>query len=437
MKMKRFYLMVLTVLILGVLAACSSSNDDAASGDNADASTPLEIEFWFGLGSEAGKKMEEIVQNFNDSQDDVIVKPVSQASYTETFEKLQAAIAADNAPGVFITELSILNDLANKEVIASLDEFTANDSNYVEEDFLDVFIEPAKVNDSLYGIPGYGTTQVMYYNKDIYEEAGIDPEKAFASWENLADAAKELQDKGLVNYGHLPMWGSGNLIDIALSNGGKFLNDDGTEVLIDSPEWIEAWEFIRAQIHEEETMKVNSGGQGWEYWYRTIDEVMNGSAAGYTGSSGDKGDLDFSFIDSIPQPGLNGNDAKPTAGALYMAIPDSIEDAEKAAAYQFMSYFASAEVNADWAQTIGYIPVRDSALEVPEYAVFIEENPYAGVPYEQAQTATPDFIDPTGGKIMDAISIAVDKVELQNIPAEEALKEAKETAQKALDEVNQ
>ncbi|AXI10296.1 ABC transporter substrate-binding protein [Oceanobacillus zhaokaii] len=436
MKKNWYVLLVLAIAML-LMAACGS-NDEGSEDDSADASAasgPVEIEFWYGLGSEADKKMQEIVQNFNNSQEDVVVTPVPQADYSETYQKLQASIASGSAPGVFITGLGTLNDLVSKEAIAPLDEFTAEDEIYDEADFLEVFIEPAKMNDSLYALPAYGTTQVMYYRKDILEEAGIDPEEAYATWENVATTSKELQEKGLVQYGHLPMWGADNLIDIATSNGGSVLSEDGKEVLIDSPEWIEAWEFVRKQIHEEESMKVNSGGQGWEYWYKTIDEVMNGTALGYTGSSGDKGDLDFSIIDSAPQPGLNGNEGRPNVDALYMAIPEIISDEEKAAGYAFMSYFSSAETSAEWSQAIGYIPVRNSAMEVPEYAQFIEENPYAAVPYEQAQTGIPYFVDPTGGKIRDAISIAADKVELQNVPAEEALKEAKETAQAALDEM--
>lgn len=434
MKKNIFKLAMLTMIIT-LLAACGGGDDGADEGASSS-DGPVEIEFWYGLGSEADEKMKEIVQDFNESQDEVEVKPIPQADYDETYQKLQAAIASDTAPGVVILEPSPLTDLAKKDVLAPLDEFAEADENFDEDDFLDVLMSLGKIDDTLYAVPGYGTTQVMYYRKDIYEEAGIDPEEAYASWENLAEASKELQEQGLVDYGHLPMWNQNNLIDIAQSNGGKILNEDETEVLIDSPEWIEAWDFIREQIHEEETMKVNSGGQGWEYWYKTIDQVMSGSAGGYTGSSGDKGDLDFDIIGSAPQPGLGGNDGKPAVDALFMAIPDKISDEEKEAAFKWISYYTSPEVTADWSQTIGYIPVRESAADVPEYAEFLEENPYAEVPNEQALTGLPQFIDPTGGQIIDALSIAADKVELQNVSAEEALKEAKEAAQKALDEVN-
>lgn len=431
MKKNLVFAIIISALLM-VLAACSSEGESSAKTSTG----PTTIEFWYGLGSEADQKMKEIIDGFNESQDEVIVKAVPQASYSETYQKLQAAIAAKDAPGLFITESSSLVDLASKSALAPLNKYASEDSIYDKEDFLDVFIDAAYIGDELYALPAYGTTQVMYFRKDIYEKGGMDPKEVFASWENVAEASKELQAQGVVDYGHLPMWGSGNLIDIALSNGGEIISEDGKEVLIDSDAWVDAWEFIRKQIHEEKTMKVNSGGQGWEYWYKTIDEVLAGNAAGYTGSSGDKGDLDFSVIDSTPQPGLNGNAAAPIVGALFMAVPAINSDEEIAAAYKFMSYFSSSEVNVDWAEHIGYIPVRESAMEVPEYAAFIEENPYAGIPYEQALTGSPDFVDPTGGKIFDAISIAADKVELQNVSVEEALKEAKKVAQEALDELN-
>ena len=86
--------------------------------------------------------------------------------------------------------------------------------------------------------------------------------------------------------------------------------------------------------------------------------------------------------------------------------------------------------------TIGYIPVRESTMQVPEYQQHVEENPYAGIPYQQALHASPEFIDPTGGLITDALAIAADKVELENISAQDALNEAAEVAQQALDDHN-
>lgn len=75
-------------------------------------------------------------------------------------------------------------------------------------------------------------------------------------------------------------------------------------------------------------------------------------------------------------------------------------------------------------------------MEVPEYKAFLADNPAYAVPFEQAQFGLPDFIDPTNGKIMDALAIAADEVELQNIDAKTALTKAQKAAQEALDKVD-
>lgn len=416
-----------------LLSSCSSPvknnevKETATSETNSDA--PVEIQYWYGLGSVAGETMESIIADFNDSQDEVKVTGVQQSSYSETYQKVQAAIAANQPPAVFISD--DYGTIAQKGIFAELTPYL--DESFDKDDYLDVFMEPAYVDGKLYGLPAYGTTQVVYYRKDKLEEAGIDPKEAFSSWENVYEASQKLVDQGLTSFGHLPMWGADNLVDIALSNGGQFLSEDGKEVLIDSDQWVEAWNFVREKIHDSKITKVESGGEGWEYWYRTIDNVMNGQAMSYTGSSGDKGDLDFEIIDSIPQPGLNGNPAKPQAGALYLVVPEKASEEEKKAAAKWIQYFTSPEISAKWSKAIGYIPVRKSANDVEEYKEFIKENPYAGVPFEQAQTASPRFLDPTGGQILDELTKAADKVELQNVDAKEALAEAKANAQEALD----
>ena len=56
------------------------------------------------------------------------------------------------------------------------------------------------------------------------------------------------------------------------------MNEDGTEVMINSQEWVEVWESFRKWIHDDQIMKIHSGGQGWEYWYNTIDDVLQDKA---------------------------------------------------------------------------------------------------------------------------------------------------------------
>ena len=448
-KMNKGIAITMTTAML-LLSACGSGTENTGNtgggytspgtsgneGATASASSePVTIEFWYGLGGNLGENMKTLIDKFNASQDEVIVKGVVQGDYTETEQKLQAAIATSNVPAAVLASNA---DWARKGYYASLDELIAQDSDFNSDDFVPAFLEQGQVDGGQYFLPMYGTTQVMYYRKDALEKIGVQPED-LNTWEALADAAEQLtvKENGKTTfYGWEPMWGSGNMIDAALSRGGSVLSEDGKTVLIDSPEWIESWDAFRKWIHEDQIMRIHHGGQGWEYWYKTIDDVMKNKAAGYTGSSGDQGDLDFEQLGAMVQPGWEGiGEGKPVANALMAGIPAKASEEQQQAAYQWLTFFSSPENTAFWSMNTGYISVRESALEDPEFKAYSEANPHSRVPLMQASQASMPFIDPTGGKINDALTIAVDKVQIENVPAETALREAKEVAQAALDQV--
>jgi len=428
-----------------VLTACGQATenkeaDNSKAGQQAEqpaAETakkePVTIEFWYGLGGKLGENMKKLIEKFNASQDEVIVKGVAQGDYSETQKKLQAAIATSQVPAAVLSSNA---DWARKGLFAPMDDFIAQDTNFKADDFVQTFLNQGKVDGKQYFLPMYGSTQVLYYSKAAFDKNGIKPED-LKTWEGLAAAAAKMTVKEgdkTKFYGWEPMWGSGNMMDAAYSNGGRVLSEDGKTVMIDSPEWVHAWEMFRKWIHDDKIMRIHSGGQGWEYWYKTIDDVMKGQAAGYTGSSGDQGDLDFNIVAALEQPGWEGKgEGRPGAGALLAGIPAKASDEQKLAAYKWFTFFTSAENTAFWSMNTGYIAVRQSALEDPAFKAYSEKNPQSKVPLAQAAHASSPFEDPTGGKISDALKIAADKVQIENVPAAEALKEAKETAQKELD----
>lgn len=436
-------LLLMIAIVMMFLAACGNGNNstngntgvvEPVKSAEAAPKEPVEIEFWYALGGKLGENVEALIKEFNASQDGIIVKGVVQGNYDESQQKMQAAIASKKVPAAVLTQN---NDWARKGYFAELDAFIAADSDFNKEDFIPAFLEQGVVDGKQYFLPMYGTTQVMYYRKDMLEKAGL-TEDVFNTWESLADAAAKMTVKNgnkTEIFGWMPMWGRENMMDAALSRGGRILSEDGNTVMIDSPEWIETWEQFRKWIHEEKIMGIHSGGQGWEYWYKTIDDVMQGRAAGYTGSSGDQGDLDFNIVAAHTQPGWANHAPAPIAQALMAGIPALASDEQKQAAYEWLTFFSNTKNTAKWSINTGYIAVRSSALEDPDYKAFSEQNPQIKVPLIQAQSASSAFIDPTGGKIDDALKIAADKVQIENVPAADALKEAQKKAQEELDKV--
>lgn len=425
---------MLTTSLMGCSAGNTTSDNSQAHGtENMKGKT--EVDFWYSGGKTAVKVVQDIVDDYNKSQDKYFVKTVTQADYSETYEKLQAAIAGNVAPDVVLLESDSARGLSDKNLVVDLSEKMKKDNDFNEDDYVSTFFEQGKDdNDKIFGIPAYGTTQVLYYNKNAFNKAGIDPNN-IKTWQDLAQAASKIKNDGEYTYGWEPMWGADNLIDASLSNGGTIFSDDGKKVTINSKEWVEVWSDFEKWIHDDKTMAIHSGGQGWEYWYKTIDDVIQNKAGGYTGSSGDQADLDFSIVGAIEQPSWkDGTESKPVARALMLSVLTKSSEEKQAGAYDFMKYFTNVKSQVKWSMSTGYVPVNKGVLDDADYMKYTEENPQALVPYTQAEHGSIYPYDPTNGAVKDALKIAADKVEIDGSSAKDALDEAQKTAQKALDE---
>lgn len=419
-------------MALSMMAGCGKGSGKSGETEKTE-DGKIQIEYWYSGGKTAVDVLGEMIEEFNASQDKYEVVGTTQADYTETYQKLQAGIAGNNAPDMALIDVDKARNLSDKNMIADISSYVDNDEEFDREDYLDVFYDQGVDEDGkLFAFPAYGTTQVFYYNIAAFEKAGIDP-STIKTWQDLEKAAEKMTAEDGSFVGWEPMWGYKNLVDAVFSNGGSLLSEDGTEVLINSEEWVEVWETFRKWIHDDQIMKIHSGGQGWEYWYTTIDDVLQNKAGGYTGSSGDQADLDFNIVGAIEQPGFNDNPSAPTADALQLVMLEGSSDEEKQGVYEFMKYFTTPENQAKWSMATGYVAVRESTQEVPDFKAYTDENPHALVPLQQAMHGTSALIDPTGGKILDALKIAADQVELENVPAQEALDAAQATAQEALD----
>ena len=453
MKCLKKFILGSLVMTMGMSAVGCATNKgtnqegEVASQDVAQAESQgseggekVEIEFWYGLGGELGEHMEQMVTDFNKSQDEIHVTTSVQGDYSETMQKLQAAFADGNVPEVVILSSEQADAVARKGMVTSLQPYIDADPEFNIDDLISTFREQGTYDGELLTMPAYGTTQVLYYNKEVLERNGF-TEADLSTWQGLANVAAtvsqtESQD-GSAYIGWEPMWGTYNMMDAVFSAGGQVISEDGQTVLINDETWVEVWDQFRKWIHEDKIMKVNSGGQGWEYWYKTIDDVMQDRALGYTGSAGDQGDLDFTKLAATVQPGWKDHKAQAMAGAQMFIMPKGKQtEAENKGAYELIKYITSAENTARWSMNSGYIAVRKSAMDIDFFKTYLEENPQAKVPMLQADAySTVDFIDPTGGKIYDALSIAVDKVQIENVDAQTALDEACEKAQAALDKV--
>lgn len=226
MKRKKLWSIMLVGMMTAslALAGCGSKSKSGETQKTDDGK--IQIDFWYSGGKTAVNVLSDLVEEFNKSQDKYEIKGTTQADYTETYEKLQAGIAGKNAPDLALLDVDKSRNLYRKDQVADLMPFLEEDKDFDRDDYIEVFFDQGLDADGkeLFAIPAYGTTQVLYYNKAAFEEAGIDP-ASIKTWQDLEEAAKKMS-KGEAFYGWEPMWGYANLMDAAFSNGASIFSED-------------------------------------------------------------------------------------------------------------------------------------------------------------------------------------------------------------------
>ena len=441
---------MIAAMALGLVACGGSSSSDAAASSSAAASEAseveeaapaeeasgdkIELEFWLAQGNNVMDLVNEEIENFNNSQDKYHVTAIQQENYVKTFSNIQAAIAGKTAPDVALLDTAPARQLYEKGALVTFNKFQDADADFNADDFYADFAANGIDGDTTFARPWYGTIQIAYYSVKAFEDAGVDP-ASISSWQDLVSHADEFKAAGYDRVWE-PMGGDAkNLIDAAFANGAQVLSDDGKTVMINSPEWVEVWEAFRGWIHDDGIMETKWNGlDDWAYWYDTIDDVVEGRSAGYTGSPVDSVDFDFNVIQPLEQFGWNGAESKPWAQTLMLVMPEGNGDERQQGAYEFIKFLTNPENQAAYTMLTTYPAANKKVVDVPEYQAFLEENPVAGVLLKQAEHVSNYPVDPTGGKILDELNIAAQALELEGKSAQEVLDEAAANAQIALDE---
>lgn len=395
---------------------------------------PIEVEYLFGLGGNLGNLFLSLIDEYNSSQDAVRVIPIQTPDYSTALQQYQAGLAAGNPPAMWHTQMSRMMKV--QQYLEPLNDRYANDAEFNADDILAGCLSCMYGTDgeTIYGAPLFASTQLMYYRKDAFE--GYDIEETFSNWQNLAAAAAEIAaaDNG-ITWGWMPMWATDNWLDAVLSaGGGKYTDETMRHVNFLSDQWIDVMTSFQKWMVEDKIMSMHFGGSGWEYWYANIDDVLDGVAAGYTGSAGDQGDLDFNIVSVHKQPGWGDHPTNNTTDTHMVVIAKGIPDEQKEAAWDFIKFLSKPSSQARISMTGGYIVTRASAQQDPTFAAYIAENPQVGITIDAMNYTTKQPMDITGGYVDSAYDDMVDRVLLEGEDVIEALTTCQEEAQAALDE---
>src|SRR5690625_109283 len=367
--MKRLIVLFASLLVVLGLAACSGSGDGK---------TKITYGYWDDKQTDFLKKSIEV---FNKDHPDIEVV-LEITPYGEYFTKLDAAATGGGLPDVFWMNGPNLIKYASNDMLEPL-------TDNIKEDGLDLNPYPEALVDlynydgNQYALPKDFDTNALWYNKELFDEAGVDYPNENWEWDDLVEAAKELTDPAKDVYGIRAYMTSGqaSFWNVIFSNGGYVISDDKKKSGFDDPKTIEALQLYHDLIHVHEVSPTHAqveSTSGTEL-FESGKVAMIIHASYYTPMFKDH-DYLKDVADVAPLPKMNGGRSNVIHG-LGNVI--SSESKEKEAAWEFVKFLASKEaqtIQAEGGLISTYEGTQDAWLEsAPQFnlEVFLEAADYA------------------------------------------------------------
>ena len=370
-----------------VLAACGNSEATGSSGDSGSESEgngPIEITYWYAWGDKIGENNENLVEQFNEMQDEIHVTAEFQGSYDELHSKTQATFAAGNAPEVTQNEIASIETFAKSGMTQDLTAFVEEDADEVDmDDFNPGLMGNSYVDDKLYGLPYLRSTPIVYINKTMFEEKGIDP-ASIQTWEDFQSAAENLTDDEHVGISMpVDIWFYEAFVAQA---GGEMVNENG-EIAFNGEGGVEALNLWKEMV-EAGTMRV-PGGEPLQAADMARQDFATGRAGMYFSSTADLtlmlqlAEENGYELETIMFP-ENEQRSVPTGGA-NLVMTTGLDEEKQQAAWEFIKFMTAPEQTAYASEYTGYLPSRLSAVESDTMQELYEEKPQFKVAVDQLQ----------------------------------------------------
>jgi sn-glycerol 3-phosphate transport system substrate-binding protein len=388
-------LLATTAALLLIVSACGGSSDSGTGAttdcpvDALDGATgPVEVVMWETFTGEPLRMMQELVERYNASQDRVVVRMESQgASYAEMQRKFITAIGSGGVPALIPLEETQTQFMADSGAIVS-GQSCADADGYDLGAFLPSVVETYTVDGALQPAGLDVSTPVMYYNRDHFSTAGLDPDDPPTTLDELRAAAEALKAAGaserpfvlLLAPQFVEQWLTG--ADATIVNNDNGHSGLATESTFANATTTELYQWLAdmnadgllnpipgtdAQVDHYFAMALGQSSITVETStaISTINAVLEGSV--------DPAELGLDLdelppidinVDVAPFPGVTGaGRTTPGGGAFYLPSGNSPEVI--AGAWDFMKWFNSATTQADWMIGSTYMAWNAAAYDEP------------------------------------------------------------------------
>lgn len=390
---------------------------DNATEDNAEAETnngeKTVITFWNGFTGSDRETLEDLVKEYNETNDKNIEVQMDIMPWDSFYQKLATALPVGEGPDILAMATERIGSYADPGALAAVDDIYS--SGIVDETVVpETLKENLKYDGKYYGVPMNFATLLLYYNKTIFEEAGLDPEKAPETWEELEQYAQQIVEK-TGKYGFdmavkdtTPMW-----CIMLWGNGGDIIKDG--KAVFNSPENVETVTRWAENIRDKKFgPEVLTGGE--------IDKLFESQklAMYFCGPWATNGFTNAGIDYGVAQAPKGPKEQVTQANAVGMYMTSSSKNKE--AVYDFFGWWNSKDTQVKWSLGTGFPPARTDIADDER----MKENPYIAEFAKPANESKMYLQQLTNFAEVDtqAIVPAFEKILLENADVQEALDEA-------------
>ena len=450
--MKRCMLFV-TILSL-VLTACGGGGEQASNGTT---SGPVNITFWHPEAASANDNLVKLGDRFNASQNEVKVAITYQGNDQDLALKLIAGMPSGDVPSIaYMADPPYAQAMIDSRQIVPIQQYVDRDK-YDLSDFAPAALAYFTVDGTLYAMPHGLAVPLMYYNKIPFREVGLDPEHPPKDLDEVRAASEKLVQRdsagNVTRYGFaqdIHAW----YVELTVAGAGELYvnNDNGrsgvaTEVAFDNEAGRKFFQWWHDMVHDGLLLNVGRDPSGANALLAVGAKkaVMVLSTSGALRSVVDVVGKGIEGVDLgvAPAPGIPGRvpEGCPGVYSRSLWIMSARPEAERDAAWKFIKWLMEPEQQAEWFAGSGYLPVRNSAYDLPAAKEIIAKYPQFQLPADLfAKTATTTAaLGPLIGpflQVRDAVSSAIESMLSGNASADEAMATAVRQSNAAISDYN-
>ncbi|MDE2418135.1 MAG: ABC transporter substrate-binding protein [Burkholderiales bacterium] len=373
------------------------------------AQVQTEISFFYpvAVGGSIAKYIQDLATDFTRENPDIKVNPIYAGSYQDTIVKALTAHKSGTPPVTSVLLSTDMFTLIDEDAIVPIDNFvkTSDDKKWLSS-FYKAFMLNSQTGGKTWGIPFQRSTIVLYYNKELFKAAGLDPNTAPATWAEMADWAKKLTVKDatgkVTQYGvQIPSSGFPYWLfqALAIENDAVLANEAGNAVKFDDPKVIAALQYWV------DLAKQGTHPAGIVEWGTTPKDFFEKKVAMMWTTTGNltnvKNNATFDFgVAMLPAAKRKGS---PTGGGNFYIFKKATP-MQQEAAFKFIKWVTQPERAARWSMETGYVAVSEAAYATETLRKYGRDFPAAVVARDQLPYAVAEFSTHDNQRVTKALN---------------------------------